>query len=67
MALGYITNGPAGAQVALEAKVVNHVAELLESPYAHIRQLACWRLGQLARHVEVSAINCCAQLLSLLQ
>lgn len=70
LALGRIAKWPNGAQAAVDAKVLDHVAELLESPGPGIRQNACWTVVQLAHHDSTAAVlsasNLSRQLVSLL-
>ncbi|KAJ7924085.1 armadillo-type protein [Mycena leptocephala] len=41
---------PDGAQAAVDAKVLDHVIELLQSPWMEVRKWACWLVGRLAFH-----------------
>ncbi|KAJ7826829.1 armadillo-type protein [Mycena leptocephala] len=69
-ALSWIGRWPNGAQAALEAKTLDHVAELLESPQSGVRKWMCWTVGSFARHestaVAVLALKPCPQLVGLL-
>ncbi|KAJ7850568.1 hypothetical protein B0H13DRAFT_2360593 [Mycena leptocephala] len=46
-ALSWIGNWPSGVQAALEAKALDHVAELLQSPQSGVRRWTCWMVGSL--------------------
>ncbi|KAJ7826840.1 armadillo-type protein [Mycena leptocephala] len=69
-ALYEISSWPDGAQAALEAKTLDHVAELLESPQSGVRKWTCWTVGRFARHestaVAVLGLKPCPQLVGLL-
>jgi hypothetical protein len=49
-ALYEISSWPDGAQAALEAKTLDHVAELLESPQSGVQQWTRWMVGRFAKH-----------------
>ena len=49
-ALSEIAFWPDGAQAALEAKTLDHVVELLQSPQSGVRQWMCWMVGNFAGH-----------------
>jgi hypothetical protein len=70
-ALSEISSWPDGAQAALEAKTLNHVTELLESPQSGVQQGTCWMVGRFADHkstaVAVLGLKPCPQLVGLLQ
>jgi len=58
---------PDGAQVCLNANVLDRVDELLESPHSKIRRRTCKLLKNLARHPSTAAMMCepytCSQLI----
>ncbi|KAJ7895721.1 armadillo-type protein [Mycena leptocephala] len=70
-ALSWIAFWPDGAQAVLEAKTLDHVAELLQSPEAEVRKWTCWTVGSFARHestaVAVLGLKPCPQLVGLLR
>lgn len=59
-----------GAQTAIEAKILNCMAELLASPSNLVRTRTCDVFGHLAKHETtvkaVVDVNPCVQLVSLL-
>ncbi|KAJ7850574.1 armadillo-type protein [Mycena leptocephala] len=69
-ALSEISSWPDGAQAALEAKTLDHVAELLESPQSGVRQGTCWMVGRFAKHASTAmailGLKPCPQLVGLL-
>ncbi|KAJ7850571.1 armadillo-type protein [Mycena leptocephala] len=70
-ALSEISSWPDGAQAALEAKTLDHVVELLQSPQSGVREWTCWMVGSFARHestaVAVLGLKPCPQLVGLLR
>jgi hypothetical protein len=68
-ALSQISSWPDGAQAALEAKTLDHVAELLQSPQSGVRGQTCWMVGSLARHESTAILGLkpCPQLVGLLR
>jgi hypothetical protein len=70
-ALSQIVLWPDGAQAALEAKTLDHVAELLQSPQSEVWQKTCWTVGNVAMHestaMAVLGLKPCPQLVGLLQ
>jgi hypothetical protein len=62
---------PNGVQAVLEAKTLDHVMELLQSPQSGLRKWTCWTVGNFARHestaVAVLGLKSCPQLVGLLQ
>ncbi|KAF7356829.1 hypothetical protein MVEN_01018400 [Mycena venus] len=70
-ALSQIALWPDGAQAIVEAKVLDHVWGLFESPYSDIRKRTCGLVGILALHQSTAAailkLNPCVQLVSLLR
>ncbi|KAJ7844164.1 armadillo-type protein [Mycena leptocephala] len=71
LALSCIGCWPNGAQAALEAKTLDHVAELLESPQSRVRQQTCWMVGRFAKHestaMAILGLKPCPRLVSLLR
>jgi hypothetical protein len=69
-ALSWIVFWPDGAQAALEAKTLDHVAKLLQSPQSGVQQQTCWMVGNFARYestaVAVLGLKPCPQLVGLL-
>ncbi|KAJ7850581.1 armadillo-type protein, partial [Mycena leptocephala] len=69
-ALSWIGHWPSGAQAALEAKTLDHVAELLQSPQSGVREQTCGMVGSFAKHastaVAVLGLKPCPQLVGLL-
>jgi hypothetical protein len=69
-ALSLIGLWPDGAQAALEAKTLDHVVELLQSPESGVRKWMCWTVGRFAMHeftaVAVQGLKLCPQLVDLL-
>ena len=69
-ALYEISSWPDGAQAALEAKTLDYVEELLESPQSGVRQQTCWMVGSFAMHestaMAVLGLKPCPQLVGLL-
>ncbi|KAJ7829710.1 armadillo-type protein [Mycena leptocephala] len=69
--LHQIAISPEGAQAAVDANVLECVAELLSSPNARVQILTCGMLGWLARHETtvpaVLSLNPCQPLVSLLR
>jgi hypothetical protein len=61
-----IVISPEGAQAAVDANVLECVAELLSSPNASVRGWPCEMLRQLARH-ETTVSPAVRQLVSLLR
>jgi hypothetical protein len=70
-ALSQIALWPDGAQAALEAKTLDHVADLLQSPQSEVRQWTCWMVGRFSKHeytaMAVLGLKPCPQLVGLLQ
>jgi hypothetical protein len=70
-ALSWIAIWPDGALAALEAKTLDHIAELLQSPQSGVQQWTCWMVGRFAKHkstaVAVLGLKPCPQLVGLLQ
>ncbi|KAJ7448805.1 armadillo-type protein [Mycena latifolia] len=70
-ALRQITHLPQGAQATVDANILDHVEELLQSPRAMVRRQTCDMLSQLASHesttIAVLRANCCLHLVSLLR
>jgi hypothetical protein len=70
-ALYKISSWPDGAQAALEAKTLDHVAELHQSPQSGVRRSTCWMVGSFAKHksttVAVLGLKPCPQLVGLLR
>jgi hypothetical protein len=70
-ALSQIVFWPDGAQAALEAKTLDYVTELLQSPQSEVRQRTCWTVGNFARHestaMAVLGLKNCPQLVGLLR
>ncbi|KAJ7479051.1 armadillo-type protein [Mycena latifolia] len=70
-ALSWIAKVEAGVQSAVDAKVLDYVEELLESPNAMVCLWTCKILGELARHEAIVpailAVEPCPQLVSVMQ
>jgi hypothetical protein len=70
-ALSWIGYWPDGVQAALEAKILDHVAELLQSPESGVRKWTCEMVGSFARYestaVAVLGLKPCPQLVGLLR
>jgi hypothetical protein len=70
-ALSWIAFWPDGAQAALEAKTLDHVTELLQSPESGVRKWTCGTVGRFAMHestaMAILGLKPCPQLVGLLQ
>jgi hypothetical protein len=70
-ALSELSSWPDGAQAALEAKTLDHVTELLQSPQSRVRSWTCRMVGSFAKHestaVAVLGLKPCPPLVGLLQ
>lgn len=70
-ALSSITQWPDGAQAALDAQMLDYLAELLASPNPQVRRWTCRILGHLALQRSIAmailSLDTCAPLLSLLR
>ena len=70
-ALYEIFSWPDGAQAVQEAKTLDHVAELLQSPQSGVRRWTCWMVGSFAMHESIAmailGLKPCPQLVGLLQ
>jgi hypothetical protein len=70
-ALAQIAVWPDGAQAALEPRILDHVAELLQSPQSGVQQQTCWMVGTFATHestaMAVLGLKPCPQLVGLLR
>ncbi|KAJ7161855.1 armadillo-type protein [Mycena crocata] len=71
--LVHISNDPQGAKAVLDARALDFIAELLQSPNNKVRTQACHMLANLAHHsstsaaVAVVAAKPCLRLVSLLR
>ncbi|KAJ7656231.1 armadillo-type protein [Mycena rosella] len=65
-ALSQIATVPEGAETALNAGVLDYIADFFESPKAQVRRWACKTLGKLAYHKSIATSVLGSQLVSLL-